>query len=80
MFYDNVLEEFAEKMQDDIYILPSSLHEVILVPRKGLEPGNLRSIVEDVNKTVVTKEEVLGENVYLYERKLKEIRVEMPNI
>ena len=59
MFYDNVLEEFAEKMQDDIYILPSSLHEVILVPSKGLEPGNLRSIVEDVNKTVVTKEEVL---------------------
>lgn len=68
MFYDNVLEEFAEQMQDDLYLLPSSINEVILLPSKGLGPDNLRNIVTDVNNTVLMEQEILGGNVYLYER------------
>lgn len=68
MFYDNVLEEFAEQMQDDIYLLPSSINEMILIPSKGLEPDNLRNIVADVNNSVLMEQEILGGNVYLYER------------
>ena len=80
MFYDNVSEEFAEQMQDDIYLLPSSINEMILIPSKGLEPESLRNIVVDVNNTVLMEQEILGGNVYLYERGTKNLGLQMTNM
>lgn len=67
MLYPDVLKNFAAKIDQDCYILPSSIHEVILVPANAASGGEeLREIVTDINRTQVTEEEVLADSVYYY--------------
>ena len=56
-------------------MLPSSIHEVILLPENGQDPDALRETVKRVNETEVRKEEVLTDSVYLYDRERGEVRI-----
>lgn len=73
--YPGVLSGFAEKVKKDLYILPSSVHETLLLPDIGgdLDPSELRDMVFCVNQTEVRREEVLSDNVYLYSRETKKL-------
>lgn len=76
MLYRNVLKDFATALGHDMYILPSSVHEVILLPAFGDEDEEeLRSMVRETNESHVEPEEVLSDSVYYYERETGEIRV-----
>ncbi len=55
-----------EKIGGDYYILPSSVHECIAIPADGMDPEQLRAMVRDVNATMLSPEEKLSDNVYLY--------------
>ena len=69
ILYDGVLKRFAEKAGCDIYILPSSVHEVLLVPdAMKISVDDLKEMVKDVNRTVVSAEDFLSDNVYVYRR------------
>ena len=69
MLYPGVLKAFAEKLEQDFYVLPSSVHETILVPAgKGTDKDTLREIVTDINRTQVAEDEVLADSVYYYSR------------
>lgn len=64
----SILEEFAAG-HGDLYILPSSIFEVLLVPVANpvsTDPAFYTDMVRDVNRTQVEPEEVLSDNVYLY--------------
>lgn len=70
LIYDSVLAEVGRKLGDDFYILPSSVHECIIVPLKTrATKEELRTMVWDINRTQVLPEEVLSDNIYFYERK-----------
>jgi hypothetical protein len=70
LLYENVLSEFAQLIQSDFYILPSSIHEIILVPYdKTILKEALAEMVEEVNRTQVSGDEVLSDRVYFYSRK-----------
>lgn len=74
LLYEDVLRSFADQLDSDLYILPSSIHEIILVPKiKDLQKDGLRRMVEDVNRTQVALEEILSDHVYLFSRKLNSI-------
>lgn len=76
MLYDEVLKEFAERMKSNLYILPSSIHEVILLLEDDAgNPEELSKMVKDTNRTVVDKEEVLSDHVYYYDRKEDQITI-----
>lgn len=67
MVYDGVIEMFAEEMGEDIYILPSSIHEVILLPvSKALNSIELKAMVQEINMTQIPIEEILSDHVYKY--------------
>lgn len=67
MIYDGVIEMFAEEMGEDIYILPSSIHEVILLPvSKALNSMELKAMVQEINRTQIPIEEVLSDHVYKF--------------
>lgn len=69
ILYSNILFDFACQIKSDFYILPSSIHEVILVPsRKKIDKENLEQMVWEVNHTHVAPEEVLSDRVYYYSR------------
>ena len=75
MFYQGVLEEFSEKQQKSFYVLPSSVHEVILIPDDGMVNGEeLWKMVCEINATQVEPEEVLTDSVYYFSIKCKKIK------
>lgn len=69
MLYDGLIREFAKKIGKDLFIIPSSIHEIIMVPDNGsMDADDIRSMVVDVNSSQVAPEEVLSDSVYLYSR------------
>lgn len=69
MLYDNVLNDFANSINSDLYILPSSIHEVIIVPQvNNLDKNDLCQMVKEVNSEGVAADEILSDHVYIYNR------------
>ena len=69
LFYPDVKEKAAELLGSDYYILPSSVHEVILVPdTPAINAGDLCDMVKQANRTVVEEKDILSDNVYHYNR------------
>lgn len=76
MLYPGVLERLAAQEQRSLYILPSSIHEVILLTQTGREnAAELRSMIREVNQNHVAPEEVLSDNLYFYDFKEKQVRI-----
>ena len=73
MLYENVLKRFAESLDSDLYILPSSVHEVILLPIWGQEKEILQNMVGEINEKEVQKKDILSNTVYRYLRKTDQI-------
>lgn len=64
-----LLQSFAAVHNTNFYILPSSIHELILLPDDGREEVKaLKSMVEEVNADHVAPEEQLSNNVYYFDR------------
>lgn len=62
------MRDFYAKLGEPFYILPSSRHEVILLPdRCGLETADLAEMVKDVNRQVVDEKDVLSDHVYHFD-------------
>ena len=69
ILYENVLYDFVQKLGADLYILPSSVHEVILLPKLSMfEKDELVNMVKEVNTEGVAADEVLSDHVYEYNR------------
>jgi|GEM_PF-128388 len=64
-----VLAAIGEKLGDDYYILPSSVHECMVVPAvEQWDVENLHEMVCEINETQVMPEEVLADSVYRFSR------------
>lgn len=68
IFYPNALRNIREQLHSDFYLLPSSTHEVLAIPKIGaLDASGLLEMVHEVNATQVSEDEVLSDNIYSYE-------------
>lgn len=71
IMYEDILQKIADSINKDFYILPSSIHEIILLPSENnmpTEQSALKEIVKEINDTQVMPEELLSYNVYYYSR------------
>lgn len=77
LLYNSALSELAERLQSDLYIIPSSIHEVIAIPVffMGIPSYDLLKMVVEVNQTEVPPEEILSDNVYFYDRTQKTVSI-----
>ena len=67
--YPNILEMASRIIGEDFYLLPSSIHEVILIPKsKSPDLKDLNEMINEVNETQVQEEEVLSDHAYYYEK------------
>lgn len=67
ILYEGVLETCAKQLGSNLYILPSSVHEVILIPDEGqVTKEKLEQMVREVNATQVEAQELLSDYVYYY--------------
>ena len=68
--YQEFMDQAAERLGGDFFILPSSIHEVLLVKDDGnADFRDLKAMVEEVNATQVAPEEKLTDSVYHYDSK-----------
>ena len=75
MVYGEVLDEVAERIGDNILVIPSSLHEVLAVPADGMDPKEIADMVSDINRNVVNEEDRLSNQVFYYDRGARELSV-----
>lgn len=73
MLYEDKLHSLAERVGTDLYILPSSVHEVIAVSVEMGEPEELARMVSEVNMDQVDLSERLSNQVYHYDKDLRKI-------
>ena len=68
LFYPGVMDQAAERLGGDYIVLPSSTHEVIMVPADGpMDYRSLEQMVRDINRSQVAPEERLSDHVYHYD-------------
>ena len=67
LLYDGILEMIEQQVKGAFYVLPSSIHEVIIMAEtEEVNRVGLKDMVIEINRTQVAPEEVLSNNVYYY--------------
>ncbi len=68
LFYPDQLETIAQQMGTDFFVLPSSVHEVLILPDDGSQDlDSLQFMVREINRTEVAPEDRLSDFVYHYD-------------
>ncbi|MGN0160676.1 MAG: DUF5688 family protein [Lachnospiraceae bacterium] len=70
LLYDGLIKKISEKLQSSLYIIPSSIHELIIIPQKTFprERESLIDLVRNINATEVDVTDMLSNTVYEYRR------------
>ena len=75
MLREDILSKAASILDDSFYILPSSIHEVLLIPESaGMDPEELEHMVRSVNEAEVLPEERLSDHVHFYDQEMRMLR------
>lgn len=76
LFYDGILDKIGQLFNTDFLILPSSIHECIIVKDKGgCTKEEASAMVKEINREVVEKENRLSDRVYHYSIATKQLSV-----
>lgn len=68
MFYPDFMDQAAKELGGDIFILPSSVHEVLILPDDGnMNAQELKEMVTSINASEVSPEDRLTDSVYHYD-------------
>lgn len=73
LLYPGLLKKLATELDGDLYVLPSSIHEVFLVPVIGQDVERMNRTVVEANNTIVKMDEILSHHVYYYDRAKDEL-------
>ena len=70
IFYPEFMDSMGELLGNDFFILPSSIHEMLVLPDDGqVDAEMLRDMVKEVNATQVAPAERLTNDVYHFDTK-----------
>ena len=79
LFYPDTREHVAEVLGEGYCVLPSSQHEVLIIPDSaGIDRGELTEMVKQANQSVVEPKDVLTDTVFHYDRDEKKFELAMP--
>lgn len=69
LLYPDLIQDFADAIGGSYYIIPSSIHEVLLLPAEHEEDSaEIKSMIREINDTQVITEEILSYSLYFYDR------------
>lgn len=76
ILYEGMLEQIAETKGSNFYIIPSSVHEVLILPYDDfISKADLINIIGLVNNDVIEPNQFLSNSLFYYDRKAKEVRI-----
>lgn len=68
LFYPGQMEEIGAQMGSDFFVLPSSVHEVLIFPDDGqTDYRDLQMMVQQINEAEVAPADRLSDHVYHYD-------------
>ena len=74
ILYPKICQALANRMGRNLFILPSSIHEVILIPDNNtIRKEELESMVSEINRTEVLPKDYLSDSIYYYDREKESI-------
>ena len=77
MFYPDLMDLIADKLDSDLYIIPSSIHECLILPeQEDICGDDLKKLVRTVNDTEVADDEILSYNIYKYSRAGRSVTID----
>lgn len=75
MIYRGMIEALSRRLGGNLFVIPSSIHEVMIVPESSVDLSFLRQALADNNRFYVEKQDVLSDCVYFYSQKKKMIDI-----
>lgn len=74
MIYPDLIKDFAEALGSSLYIIPSSIHELLLLPvTNANESQDIKNMIREINDTQVKMEEILSYSLYLFDKEKDKI-------
>lgn len=75
--YPGFLEKIGSRLNSDFYVLPSSIHECLVLPCcSELKAADLRETVKNINRTELKNKDILSDSVYRYSRARKRLVID----
>ena len=72
MVYPRLLKKISDFLEDDLLIIPCSVHEILIMSKsficEEVTIDGINRIVKEVNRTELAEDEVLSEHVYCFKR------------
>ena len=69
MLYPDLMKDFSDTIGSSFYIIPSSVHECLLLPPKeDVQGGEIRNMIKEINDTQISIEERLSYSLYYYDK------------
>ncbi|MDO4395555.1 MAG: DUF5688 family protein [Clostridia bacterium] len=75
VLYDDVLSDIAESENDDLYLIPSSVHEMLAVPKYTVWGNTLNDMLREGNREIIESKDILSDTVYFYDRRKREVSI-----
>ena len=76
VFYPGVMDKIAQAFDNDMIVLPSSLHEAILLPYdKTMQIQEFKNMVKEINANQVAPQDRLTNQVYIYDKEEKQLMI-----
>ena len=76
ILYDQVLQKFSQQVGGDFFILPSSVHETILLPcQEQIKTEALTAMVREINDTEVSPMDRLSDHIYRYSARTEQMSI-----
>lgn len=77
VLYPGLLHAIAQRWNESFYIIPSSVHEVILIREHEMIPlDDMRQIIHDINGAELAFDEILSGEVYYYDQARDRLRIQ----
>lgn len=74
MLYPDLMKDFSDTIGSSFYIIPSSVHECLLLPPKeDVQGGEIKNMIKEINDTQVSVEERLSYSLYYYDKDMGRI-------
>lgn len=74
ILYDGMLEMIRQELGKDFFLIPSSIHEWVIVPNDLYDEETFNEMIKEVNETSLKEDEILGTHCYYYDSAKKELK------
>lgn len=75
MMYNGLLQNVSDLMGTDMYVIPSSIHEVVCVRPEKADPADIWAYIRYANRECLEAKDVLSDSLYYYDASQQKLMI-----